>query len=304
MSGTLIVQEDATWMPTGWIFDNILREIAHHLPTTERPLAALLLVGQTAVNGGFVDLRDLDPAAFGALQVAAELAYVAMVHAGPDAFFAPAAYPECMCFFSALRALFSTDPRAVAPERTTGLLLVNAQATWTADWWLFDLLIEQVAARLRLADEALSNDLVAARVAGGSARADLRQLEAARFGALLREVEFIHARQTHAPVAYAPAFYQLVNPRVGELLQLLSTDPRAADRTALAATGEKGADLPPIGVDPRTGVGRPLERITARDLETVLAQRQVKGQPSAGAGPLPTRSPAEPEDGGGVSKGV
>lgn len=75
MAGTLEVTEELCWMPAGWVFDTVLERMAAVLHPQAPALAARLLAARTEANGGYLDLRDIDPDTLVLLVHAVERAY-------------------------------------------------------------------------------------------------------------------------------------------------------------------------------------------------------------------------------------
>jgi hypothetical protein len=57
MAGTLDISENCCWMPAGWIYDNVLEQIASFIANEDNALANSLLAARTAGGTGYLDLR-------------------------------------------------------------------------------------------------------------------------------------------------------------------------------------------------------------------------------------------------------
>ncbi len=214
MSGTLIIRDDVTWMPRGWIFDGVLRRVADELAIEDAPLATMLSEARTSMRA-YGDLRPLDPGRFGALLRAAVDAYDRAVERGPYAFHDPTAYAEFMFLFSTFKALLRTAPRAGRQERA-GEIVTGPTGVWAAPGWVVDLVLEHLAAAVRMADERLSDMLIAGRTLDGSGRCDLRPLQAERFHSLLPPTEWMYIRygDGQGRDTYAPTFFATLAPYI------------------------------------------------------------------------------------------
>ena len=114
MSGTLEINEKATWMPAGWIFDRVLELLAEELKSADRALATALLDSRTEVTG-YCDLRQLERTKFRLIAEATERAYARFEATGPTAFHDPAFYSGCLKHFRTLRDMLKRDARAAGP---------------------------------------------------------------------------------------------------------------------------------------------------------------------------------------------
>jgi len=112
MAGTLIVNEQATWLPPGWIFDDVLGEVALELQSTEPALAARILDARTDRSVGYLDCTSLGPAALRHLLQGTERVLEKRLLAGPDNFHQPSAFTGYVRSLRDLVALLQKDPRA------------------------------------------------------------------------------------------------------------------------------------------------------------------------------------------------
>jgi hypothetical protein len=112
MAGTLIVNEGSIWMPPGWIFDNVLSDLAAELQQRLPALAARLLDGRTDRSVGYLDCASLDPAALRELLHAAERVLDRTLTAGAGSFHDPSGFPGYVRNVRDLVALLGEDPRA------------------------------------------------------------------------------------------------------------------------------------------------------------------------------------------------
>jgi len=114
MSGTLEINDNATWMPAGWIFDRVLELLAEEVESADPALSRRLLDARTEVTG-YGDLRQLERSQFLLITEAAQRAYERAEKAGPTPFRDPAFYPGFLRHFRALTELLRMDSRAAAP---------------------------------------------------------------------------------------------------------------------------------------------------------------------------------------------
>src|SRR3954471_3786151 len=112
MAGTLIVNEGAIWMPPGWIFDNVLSDLAAELQQRLPTLAAGLLDGRTHRSVGYFDCASLDSAALRELLHAGERVLDRILTAGAGSFHDPSGFPGYVRNVRDLFALLRDDPRA------------------------------------------------------------------------------------------------------------------------------------------------------------------------------------------------
>jgi hypothetical protein len=102
MAGTLEITETLCWMPAGWVYDNVLRDLATSLQAANSPLSCLLLSSITEENGGYCDLRDCEGVQLRQLICAARTTYSSTAQKGPDAFGDPRFYAGYMEQFQQL----------------------------------------------------------------------------------------------------------------------------------------------------------------------------------------------------------
>ena len=111
MAGTLIVNEGSIWMPPGWIFDNVLADLAAELQQRLPALAARLLDGRTDRSVGYFEGTSLDQAALRELLQAAERVLDGTLAAGARSFHDPSGFPGYVRHVRDLIALLREDPR-------------------------------------------------------------------------------------------------------------------------------------------------------------------------------------------------
>lgn len=99
-------------MPPGWIFDNVLSDLAAELQGRVPALAARLLDGRTDRSVGYFDCVPLDPSALRELLHAAERVLDRTLAAGSGSFHDPSAFPGYIRNVRDLISLLREDPRA------------------------------------------------------------------------------------------------------------------------------------------------------------------------------------------------
>jgi hypothetical protein len=114
MAGTLIVNERSIWMPPGWVFDNVLSDLAAELQQRVPALTARLLDGRTDRSVGYFDCVSLDSPTLRELLHAAEHVLDRTLAAGSGSFHEPSAFPGFVRHVRDLIALLREDPRAGA----------------------------------------------------------------------------------------------------------------------------------------------------------------------------------------------
>jgi hypothetical protein len=223
VSGTLVISDEATWMPASWLFDDILSALAQGVEKLDPALAEQLRDGRTEVSVGYADVRAVSGDAYDALlatvtQLTHELAG-ASADTGQDRDYRSAA----LSAVGELRALLRTDSRHAGSEpASTGSLQINDTARWEAPQWAFDFIRDH----LQGAAPGLSAVLQHNRVIS------LRALDREPYGQLVDAVDRLLQRyRGETPsVSWAPRVQQAFTPLVDELAELLRTDPRASHR--------------------------------------------------------------------------
>src|SRR5262249_37711713 len=102
-----------TWMPAGWIYDNLLERVADHVEGANRPLAELLRNACTHRSVGYLDLRSLDAPSFGTIARALDLVRSQVVADGPQAFHDPQFFEGFVQRLDELIQMVTKDPRVV-----------------------------------------------------------------------------------------------------------------------------------------------------------------------------------------------
>lgn len=111
MSGTIYINDEAVWMPAGWVFDGVLELVAAELEQQDVALATTLRAARTE-TGGFFDLRVLDAEQSRLVAQAAARAYDRIVAEGPGAFRDTAFYQGFIARFGELNELLAANSAA------------------------------------------------------------------------------------------------------------------------------------------------------------------------------------------------
>ena len=99
-------------MPAGWVFDNVLERIADVLYPQDSALAELLLASRTDANGGYLDLRDVNPETLSLLLETANIAYGCLAGAGVPGGMSPEFYAGLLTQFQDLCNMLRTAQQA------------------------------------------------------------------------------------------------------------------------------------------------------------------------------------------------
>jgi hypothetical protein len=105
MAGTLVLPHNHCWMPSGWVYDNVLERMATILRSSNQPLATMLLESRIEANGGYLDLEMSDADALRQLLKVADKAYLQFEAEGPSSFSQPESFPGFMQRFRELREI-------------------------------------------------------------------------------------------------------------------------------------------------------------------------------------------------------
>lgn len=228
MSGTLVLSDDATWMPTGWVFDTVLRLIATELQRHDVLLSSAI---EQATSRRYGDLRALDTGQVVELREAAERCYTALLKERP--FLPPLGvdYFTLMFCFSQLKALLRTDTRTPVTLCALCQFMIGSSRIWRAPGWLYNMVLEHFEAYLAKEDELLAAQLIGGRVVYGSGSCDVRELGPDQVERLVAASEWMyrHYGDGLGRVSHAPSFFALLAPYIIELFTLLTTDARAAN---------------------------------------------------------------------------
>jgi hypothetical protein len=117
MAGTLEVTEELCWMPAGWVFDTVLERMAAVLHPQEPALAERLLAARTEVNGGYLDLRDIELETLVLLLHAADSAYGRLKGEGAQGCAAPAFAEGLLTQLQQLRDILQVGQKARMAKR-------------------------------------------------------------------------------------------------------------------------------------------------------------------------------------------
>lgn len=223
MSGTLVIREDATWMPTAWVFCRILENINAELEQSESSIIIDNL--NKAIVTGYGDLQQLSKDQIQTLLDVAEQAYSREAEQGLDSFSPPSDYFSLMYSFSQLIALFKTDIRYQPSRRSTyGTIIVRDTAIWSAPEWTFVLVLEHLDAHIRANQESpeLTSLFLAARKSV-DLRCDLRFLDEYQISKVILAAEWMYAHYGDGKgrLSHAPSFFSELGKHITVLFNLL-----------------------------------------------------------------------------------
>ena len=229
MGATLIVRDQATWMPREIEFEQALEDIAQELEASNPSMAEMLR--EPIDKFAFLDLSSLDADRFRELVQATQRTYnrlaVEEAVSSPE----PLDYFHCMYIFSQLKALMITDLRVAGD--TSATIVISDGASWQAPAWLSDVVLEAVAAHvsLRPGYPALAQTLLSARGNGGTGHLDLRPIAGGEFCAVLEAVKWTYRYYvvSTARLSHADDFYAELSPKVEELYGMFQADERLRD---------------------------------------------------------------------------
>jgi hypothetical protein len=89
-------------MPAGWVYDNVLERVASFLNGKDDSISVVLLQSTTENNGGYLDLRRINPAQFLILIEAASSVLAEIEAEGAISFADPQSYPGFLKQFQEL----------------------------------------------------------------------------------------------------------------------------------------------------------------------------------------------------------
>ena len=144
--------------------------LARELDSTDTDLEVELLASRRVLPQGFYDLRSLDVQRFRYFLHAVEATYEHMIPAEATLFTDEGYYVNFMFHASHLKALLRTDPRADKQLSEPGTIVIQANVLWSAPGWIFDVVLEHLAAEVRQQNNALATSLLLARAAAPVAR--------------------------------------------------------------------------------------------------------------------------------------
>ncbi|HEX3052879.1 MAG TPA: hypothetical protein VHP83_19630 [Aggregatilineaceae bacterium] len=210
MGSTLIIRENAVWMPTSADFDWALEIIAGELEK-DTPLQALFL---EEYPFPFLDLSQLETTEFRQLIPATQRAY----NTGAKGDSEPLRAFNLMARFSELKGLIVTDPRALSSPN--GTITVSSEHIWEAAGWIRDLILENIAMHPAVQDDHLTPLLLDAR---SRDNLDLRQIRHEDFRRIAEALHWAHRFyvERQVRISYAPDFYGALSPKIAELYALV-----------------------------------------------------------------------------------
>ncbi len=229
MGATLIVRDQATWMPREIEFEQALEDIAQELEASNPSMAEMLR--EPIDKFAFLDLSSLDADRFRELVQATQRTYNRLVVEEAVRSPEPLHYFHVLYRFSQLKALMVSDPRVAGDTRAT--IVISDGASWQAPAWLCDVVLEAVAAHftLRPGYPVLAETLLSARGNGGTGHLDLRPIAGGEFCAVLEAVKWTYQYYAVNKVGLSVAddFYAELSPKVEELYGMFQADERSCD---------------------------------------------------------------------------
>ena len=149
MSGTLIIRNDVIWMPSTGMVAWVLEQLASKTQSVSPQLATALLDPSKGHDWGFYDLTSLEASQFQALEQAMKRVYEEELAKGIQAVARPNSYFFYMRLLSFFKALLRTDSRISEDTGAIGIFLLSKDIQWTAPLWIYDLVLENLAAFLQ-----------------------------------------------------------------------------------------------------------------------------------------------------------
>jgi hypothetical protein len=240
-------------MPSVGMVSSTLERLAEQLQNVDSTLSTELLDPAKGHDWGFYDLRSMEASRFQLLYPAMERVFDARIQDDPLQFRHLETYYFSMGLLSLFKALLRTDPRAGQDLTLTGSILITDHVQWVAPTWIYDLLLENVAAYVRVAghclmllfpvyeqymaawtqfafaEKPLWECLLAARASQGRSVWDMRPIATEQFHVLLSAAKFILTDYEKTPRGtHAPAIMTELIPQLNSFMTLLAGDQRAS----------------------------------------------------------------------------
>jgi len=115
MSGTLDLNDQDTWMPAGWVFDNVLAQLGDELSASSPELARILREGITESSGGYVNLDIVSAEQLRGLLAALEIVRARTLAQGRSSFHVPEFFEGYIEQLNSLIEMVRRDERVAAP---------------------------------------------------------------------------------------------------------------------------------------------------------------------------------------------
>ena len=226
MSSTLIINSDAVWMPTGWVFYEVLEALADEIDEGDPVLATGLREAAEYLIG---DWRELDAKRFNMLLRAAKMTLAKKLELGPVEL-KPDEYFHLMFCCSQLKAIMCFDPRVQTPSRTLRVL-INENERWLAPGWAYDLVLEHLGAWAGTIDRPLAEQ-IRSQLRNREETLNLSGYDTSQFTVLLAVAEWLHGYYGDAKgrISHAPALFEQLAPYINEFYSRLKSDPRAESK--------------------------------------------------------------------------
>jgi hypothetical protein len=212
MSATLLIREDAVWMPTDWIFDRAIKQVSVLVQALDADLWARLSRSVSPRGLPHCDITALPAPGMKRLAHAVQTTYETNWLAGPGSFHDADQFSYFMWQLSDLKALLRMDQRVESLAGHVLRVSICAQVGWEGPIWIADAAIEHLAAWVSGTDW---NEALGLAGAGNhsSATTIVNMAAAARSRPRVREaLTFMRQRygNTTGRDLYAPTYcYQL-----------------------------------------------------------------------------------------------
>jgi hypothetical protein len=226
MSGTVFVNDHTTWMPSVAVVQGVLDDLFKILQPAQPELAASLMEPARGYGWGLWDLRSFAPEQFQRVLHALETVVEGdirsrRVERGPQHHFG---YSIRISLF---KALLVCDLRSGVDLSPTGVLLVRRGVEWVVPSWIYNLVLEHLAAMMPLDQPDATAILLEARTHQYNGGYDLSSWAPPQMRLVYTAMRFVepHYDKTRGS-AVAPQFFDELVPALSRLLQFIEQDPR------------------------------------------------------------------------------
>jgi hypothetical protein len=185
MAGIITLGDKSIWIGNFWVYPRVLETMSEQVARSDPSLSAELITDHTYA-ALLLDLTHLDPIQFRIVVQAAERGYDAYAVKGAEGFRDAGDYSLFMRQFSELKCLLRYDPRSSETTQISGVIHRVDGVTWDAPSWIFDAVLEQVAAKVYALDTSTANLLLKARTCSHAGYLDLHRLQSSQHELLLR----------------------------------------------------------------------------------------------------------------------
>src|SRR5262249_7429384 len=124
--------------------------------------------------------------------------------------------------------LLTDDRSGEQPTKQTGSIILRDQVEWEARWWVYDFILEFLAASVVESDKTLAMSLLASRTMVAEHECNLVSVDSRAFHRFTEAMTNLYARwvESRAHVGQAPEYEAELLPRVATLHRLFQSDPR------------------------------------------------------------------------------